>query len=446
MNRWGHKVTQSDSTTVGDVVALQRGTTYKSSLLGQPGPVLLGLATIERDGGFRDGNLVTYGGDSPDKLLLRPGDLYVSLKDVTQSGDLLGAVARLPKSVACGRLTQDTVKLILKGRSFSPSYLYWLLRTPTYRRYCRERGIGTTNLALSREDFLHYPVPPETPARAEIVALLDVIESKIDLNCKMNQTLEAMAQALFRSWFVDFDPVIAKREGRQPFGMDTDTAALFPAHFQESELGPIPEGWTVSTIGSEVKVVGGSTPRTGVSEYWADGQHCWVTPRDLSRLSNPVVRDSKRKITDAGLAQISSGLLPAGTVLLSSRAPIGYTAIAAVPVAVNQGFIAMRCAELLGPQFVLRWTQDSMDEVVARAGGTTFAEISKAAFRPIRLVVPSETIARRYEAQAGLWHDQIIANVRESEMLVSLRELLLRTLFSNEIQLKSAERAVADVG
>src|SRR5690349_17847894 len=104
-----------DRLTLGDYFTLQRGTTYKSRLLGQPGPVLLGLATIQRNGGFRTDSLVTYGGDSPAKLIVRPGELYVSLKDVTQSADLLGAVARLPRDHSPGRLTQDTVKLAPKA-------------------------------------------------------------------------------------------------------------------------------------------------------------------------------------------------------------------------------------------------------------------------------------------------------------------------------------------
>ena len=91
--------------TIGDYFTLQRGTTYKSRLLGVPGPVLLGLATIQRNGGFRRDSLQTYGGDSPDKLLVQPGELYLSLKDVTQSADLLGAVARLPRDHPPGRLT-----------------------------------------------------------------------------------------------------------------------------------------------------------------------------------------------------------------------------------------------------------------------------------------------------------------------------------------------------
>ena len=96
-------------------VSLQRGNTYKSALLGQEGPVLLGLASISRNGGFRSDKLKTYGGPSDERMLLEPGDIYVSLKDVTQSADLLGAVARVPNTIPQGRLTQDTVKLIFKN-------------------------------------------------------------------------------------------------------------------------------------------------------------------------------------------------------------------------------------------------------------------------------------------------------------------------------------------
>ena len=155
--------------TLGDYFTLQRGTTYKSRLLGQPGPVLLGLATIQRNGGFRRDSLQTYGGDSPAKLLVQPGDLYLSLKDVTQSADLLGAVARLPVDHPPGRLTQDTVKLEPKRSDVPLDYLYWVLRTPQYRSYCRAHATGTTNLGLAREDLLTYPAPEPTPVQRKIV-------------------------------------------------------------------------------------------------------------------------------------------------------------------------------------------------------------------------------------------------------------------------------------
>lgn len=143
---------------LGELVDLQRGTTYKSGLKHLPGPVLLGLASIERNGGFRDRNLSTYGGPSPANLILRPGDMYASLKDVTQSADLLGAVAKVPPYIEQGRLTQDTVKLIFKSAKTSRHIVYQTLLSDDYRVYCRAHATGTTNLGLSRDDFLAFPI------------------------------------------------------------------------------------------------------------------------------------------------------------------------------------------------------------------------------------------------------------------------------------------------
>jgi len=145
----------------------------------------------------------------------------------------------------------------------------------------------------------------------------------------MNATLEAMARALFQSWFVDFDPVRAKLDGRKPPGLDAVTAALFPAHFQDSPLGPIPQGWTVEPVGDVADCVGGGTPSTAEPKYWDGGTHHWTTPKDFSSLQAPILLNTDRKLTDAGIAKISSGLLPVGTLLLSSRAPVGYKNVAA---------------------------------------------------------------------------------------------------------------------
>jgi hypothetical protein len=211
-----HLLSSSGAAATAMTVSLQRGTTYKGNLVGLPGPVLLGLASIEANGGFRHGGFKTYGGDCPENISLKSRDLYVSLKDVTQSGDLLGAVSRVPAEIKSGRLTQDTVKLVFDGLPISREYLYWLLRTPDYREYCRGCGTGTTTLGLSRDDFLNYTVPPLTPADLVLVGLLEGVEKRITLLRETNATLEAIAQALFKSWFVDFDPVRAKQEGRAP--------------------------------------------------------------------------------------------------------------------------------------------------------------------------------------------------------------------------------------
>lgn len=283
---------------------------------------------------------------------------------------------------------------------------------------------------------------PPLKEQEAIVKVLGALDDKIELNRRMNRTLEAIAQALFRSWFVDFEPVSAKREGRRPVGMDDATAALFPEHFQETNMGPIPAGWRVAPIGDLVKVVGGSTPRTGEPSFWEGGEIAWATPKDLAHLTDPVLMKTERQITAAGLSQISSGLLPSGTVLLSSRAPVGYVAIADMPVAVNQGFIALVCNKDLPNHYVVRWLQENMDLIESRANGTTFLEISKANFRPIPAILPSKPVLDRFSGITGNLHTRVVSNVRQIQQLTSLRDSLLPQLLSGELRVGQAEEMI----
>ncbi len=420
---------ESHRSTLGDYFTLQRGTTYKSRLLGQPGPVLLGLATIQRNGGFRTDSLQTYGGESPAKLLVHPGELYLSLKDVTQSADLLGAVARLPFDHPPGRLTQDTVKLEPRGADVPLDYLYWLLRAPQYRSYCGAHATGTTNLGLAREDFLAFPAPEPTPVQLKIVEVLDALDDKIELHRQMNDTFAAILRTLFKSWFVDFDPVRAKARGCDS-GLPKPLASLFPDSFQQSELGRIPKGWNIRAIGDLADVVGGATPSTKVPAFWEGGTHAWATPKDLSGLSTPFLLNTERRITDAGLSQIGSGLLPKGTVLLSSRAPIGYLAVAETPLAINQGFIAMKPKNGTSSIFLLLWAKVAHAEIVSRANGSTFLEISKTNFRPIPVVTPPEHVMREFHQRARCLYKRLVACARESCAIETLRDALLPTLLT----------------
>jgi type I restriction enzyme S subunit len=420
--------------TVGDYVTLQRGITYKGNLVGKPGPALLGLGSIHPGGGFREGDYKTYGGECPPKLLLFPGDLFVSLKGATKDGKMIGSVARVPPSVPSGRLTQDTVRLTFRDSSRkTANFLYWILRTPQYRDYCDGHATGSAVVALSRNDFLAYPVPPITDTRMRIVELLEALADKIELNRRMNATLEAMVRALFKSWFVDFDPVRAKIDGRKPEGLDPETAALFPSKFQESAFGHLPHGWTVEPVGEAVACVGGSTPSTVDPRFWEGGTHHWTTPKDFSSLQSPFLTDTDRKITDAGVSDISSGLLPAGTLLLSSRAPVGYLAIATMPVAINQGFIALKCNEHASNYFMLNWCQENMAEIESRATGTTFAEISKSNFRPITVVLPPKDIMATFTKKVSPLYTHVIENLLQSRTLVTLRDTLLPRLLSGDI-------------
>jgi type I restriction enzyme S subunit len=269
---------------------------------------------------------------------------------------------------------------------------------------------------------------PHPKVRESIAKILGSLDDKIVLNRQMNATLEAMARALYKSWFVDFEPVLDKKAGRKPCGMDAETAALFPDSFEPSSLGDVPKGWRVSTIGEEVSVVGGSTPSTPESAYWEGGTINWATPKDLSGLAESVLMHTERQITKEGLSCISSGLLPKGTVLLSSRAPIGYIALADTPVAINQGFIAMVCKGDLPNLFILHWARENVETIIGRANGTTFLEISKSNFRPIPVIIPSSATLYKFMAIVEPIYHHITANLRESETLIEIRDGMLPKL------------------
>jgi type I restriction enzyme S subunit len=324
----------------------------------------------------------------------------------------------------------DTAYFLKARNSFSMRWAYYAL----LHQDINSLDSGSAIPSTSRTDFYALPVLlPPLPEQRAIAAILGALDDKIELNRRMNATLEAMARALFKSWFVDFDPVRAKMAGRAPAGMDTATAALFPAALQESELGPIPAGWRVATVGEVVECVGGSTPSTKEEKYWHPAIHAWATPKDLSRLESSVLLGTERRISDAGLEKISSGLLPAGTVLMSSRAPVGYLAIAHCPVAINQGFIAMLPNTRVSAPFLLNWCRANMGEIEGRATGTTFPEISKASFRAIKMVAPAEDVVNAFTASVSTFYSRIASNCRESAALTTMRDALLPRLLSGEL-------------
>ncbi|WP_067582866.1 restriction endonuclease subunit S [Endozoicomonas ascidiicola] len=320
---------------------------------------------------------------------------------------------------------------------------------------------------ITSQRNLSVVIPP-IEEQERISHFLNSFDQNIENNRQTNQTLEAIAQTLFKSWFVDFDPVKAKlsvlaaggsaeeaeraamcaisardeaslntlqTEQPEAYAELARTAALFPSAMQDSELGEIPEGWELSEIGKEVSILGGGTPSTKQPEFWDNGDICWTTPKDLSNATDKVILGTERKITKEGLNKISSGILPINTVLLSSRAPVGYLALTKVPLAINQGYIAMRCEQNLPPEYVLLWASSVMDEIKQRASGTTFAEISKKNFKPIKVIVPAKKLLDDFAQRASKIYDQIANQVSENSSLTRVRDTLLPKLLSGELTL-----------
>ncbi|MBK8006033.1 MAG: restriction endonuclease subunit S [Gemmatimonadetes bacterium] len=291
-------------------------------------------------------------------------------------------------------------------------------------------------VSLSDQRRMEISPPPVTIQRA-IAGVLGALDDKIEQNRRTALALERLARAIFQAWFVDFEPVKAKAAGATAFpSMPQAVFDALPTRFVDSDIGPVPEGWEVKAIGDVVTAKGGGTPSTKNSEYWDGGVHCWATPKDMARLNHPVLLNTERRITDGGVNSINSGILPIGTVLMSSRAPVGYLAIAGVPTAINQGFIAMVCDGPLPSTYVLNWAFTSMDTIKAHASGTTFPEISKKNFRPLPVVLPAPDVIAAYKETADPLFALLTSSVRESEQLSVLRDYLLPRLLSGRVRVR----------
>jgi type I restriction enzyme S subunit len=429
------KLPFSQAVTVNPRVQLTRGATYPF--------VDMGAVSADSRSAFASEQRQFNGGGSRFAV----GDTLMARITPCLENGKIARFAGLPGEIGHG----STEFIVIRGRDgvSDTDYAYYLTKWEGVSGYAISQMTGTSGrqrVPSEALDHLIVPLPP-LPEQRAIAHILGTLDDKIELNRRMSETLEAMARALFKSWFVDFDPVRAKIEGRWQRGqslpgLPAHLYDLFPARLVPSELGEIPEGWEVKAIGDLAEIVGGSTPRTERAEYWEGGTNRWVTPKDLSGLSVPVLLDTERKITEAGLAQISSGLLSRGTVLLSSRAPIGYLAIAEVPVAVNQGIIAMKPRAGISNLFLLRWARAAHDEIVSHANGSTFLEISKSSFKAIRAVAPATAVMQAFDRVSRPLYLKVVEHERESRTLTALRDALLPKLISGQIRVKDAERFI----
>ncbi len=374
-----------------------------------------------------------------------------------------GESAYVPEGLEIA-LGQNLVLLRSDGSVIYPPFLRWLVQgNEWWEQVNKFLNVGAVFDSLKCKDIPNFNLTiPSLKEQKRITDILSSLDNKIELNNKVNQTLESITQAIFKSWFIDFDPVrakiAAKQNGEDPelaamcaisgkseaeleqiakedFAELQATAALFPDELVESELGVVPKGWVVSIVGEQVQTVGGGTPSTKNADFWDNGIHHWTTPKDLSNLTDKILLNTERKITDIGLKKISSGLLPKNTVLMSSRAPVGYLALAKIEVAINQGYIAILPNTKYSAEYLIHWCKANMAEIKGRASGTTFQEISKKNFREINFISPDEKVIAVYTRTAKTLYDEITLKAKEKQSLINLRDTLLPKLLLGEVEI-----------
>lgn len=299
-------------------------------------------------------------------------------------------------------ISNKQLRLRINKHIVDPLYAYYWFASPFMINMIKQRNTGSSvpliNLSVLKS--LPIPVPPLAEQKA-IAAVLSSLDDKIDLLHRQNKTLEFMAEALFRQWFVE------ERD----------------------------EGWEEVELGDIISVKGGTTPSTKQPEYW-DGDIAWTSPRDITTLDSIFLFDTERKITVEGLARISSGLLPAGTLLMSSRAPVGVLAFAELPVAINQGYIAIIDDKGYPKEFIYYWLKGNMDYVQSYANGSTFSEISKTAFKSLKISIPSLNAIHEFKGFVEPLLNKMKSNVIQKKELEKLRDTLLPKLVSGEVRVE----------
>ena len=276
----------------------------------------------------------------------------------------------------------------------------------------------------------------------EIGATLRALDDRIALLRETNTTLEAIAQALFKSWFVDFDPVRAKQEGREPEGMDADTAALFPDSFEESELGLIPKGWKIGMIKDIGEVICGKTPPTSEPANYGDDVPFITIPDMHNQL---VVTTTKRSLSWLGANTQKNKTIPAGSICVSCIATAGLVVRVASPSQTNQQINSVVPFVKWGnsfPLFTLRRIGDAVR--ASGSGGSVFHNLNKTGFEQLLVLFPTEQLAIAFSRISEPIVEKIIINQKHSETLTSLRDTLLPRLISGQLRIPEAEALIEE--
>jgi len=365
-------------------------------------------------------------------------DGFLPYADYDRTGVVVSAIG-----AECGRTwlargkwscIKNTLRFWATSSDVDTEFLYWLTLS---HAIWPKRGSAQPFISQGDARAVEVAYPPLSEQRA-IAHVLGTLDDKIELNRRTNETLEAMARALFKSWFIDFDPVRAKAEGRDP-GLPTDIAALFPDSFQDSDLGEIPKGWKVEPFSDTVDIVGGGTPKTTVPEYW-DGDIPWFSVVDAPSVTDGWVIDTEKKITHEGVEKSSTRILPVGTTIISARGTVGRLALVGVPMAMNQSCYGLQGKAEHSSSFTYYSTRRLVTVLQQHAHGSVFDTITRDTLAGVSILVPPANVVQVFDSRVSPIFKRLRAALFESGTLAALRDALLPKLMSGELRVATDQQ------
>jgi type I restriction enzyme S subunit len=266
---------------------------------------------------------------------------------------------------------------------------------------------------------------PDLATQSAIAETLSSLDDKIELNNKINQELESLAQTLFKQWFIDFE---FPNENGEPYKSSG-------GEMVDSELGEIPKGWVVKNLSQIIKLTGGGTPKRSESEYW-NGNILWFSIQDAPEKSEIVVLDTKEKISIIGLKNSSTKLLSKGTTIITARGTVGRLAFVSTPMAMNQSCYGVVGAGTIGPIFNFLNLSKSVEKLKRNTHGAVFDTITTSTFDSIQTILPKNSILVDFENRLSPIFLNFENAAKENKYLKHLRDTLLPKLISGELEVK----------
>jgi type I restriction enzyme, S subunit len=422
---------------LGDLVKITHGWPFKSEFFTEERkgrPIIVSIGNFQYTGGFRFASttIKEYVGDYPKEYELSPGDILLVMTCQTAGGEILGIPGRIPDDGKTYLHNQRMGKVVIKKpRRIDPAFVYYLALWSDFNRELCVSASGTKILhtAPVRIEAFEFDLPPLAEQKA-IAAVLGALDDKIELNRRMNATLEVMARALFQSWFVDFDPVRAKLDG-----LDKATAALFPAAFQDSPLGPIPKGWAVARLDDIASVMMGLSPDG--DSYNSDGV-------GVPLINGPVEFGDyfpvKTKWTQAATRFAAEGDL----IFCVRGSTTGRRVVSDGEYGIGRGVCAIRAKDKLD-SFLYQTINVGLERLLERTTGSVFPSLSAPDIKGFSVLKPNGDVQQLYERTTKPLVQSIQQNHRQSRTLATLRDTLLPKLMSGEVSVGDARRYAGDI-
>jgi type I restriction enzyme, S subunit len=325
-------------------------------------------------------------------------------------------------------ISNQQINSIIINRSFDSDYIYYNLKN-NYK-LLRNAAAGSTALPmLNKTDFdkLVINIHKDLKDQRKIASVLSALDSKIEVNNRINTELEAMAKTLYDYWFVQFD--FPDKNGK-PY--KTSGGKMV---WNEELKREIPEGWDSGVLSDLGEIIGGSTPSRDVEENFDTNGTPWITPKDLSEnTGNKFITKGEVSVSDLGLKSASLKILPKGSVLMSSRAPVGYMAIARESVTTNQGFKSFVPKSDYSTSFIFYTVKNAMPEIINNASGSTFKEISGSTLKIIKVCLPKNIVIKEYTSKVEAIFDRQNNLEIENQKLTELRDWLLPMLMNGQVK------------